>query len=76
MTIGAVEWRGHRTAAKLATASNDRTIRIWNAYSGSELAVLHGHDDEVWEVVVTQRSAAGHRVARSHNSDLGHRQRW
>jgi WD40 repeat protein len=31
-----------------ATASADRTVRIWYASSGSELAVLHGHNDEVW----------------------------
>jgi WD40 repeat protein len=32
---------------QLATASDDRTVRIWDADSGSELAVLRGHDDEV-----------------------------
>ncbi len=35
---------------RLATASSDRTVRIWDADSGSELAVLHGHDDWVREV--------------------------
>jgi WD40 repeat protein len=35
---------------RLATASSDRTTRIWNADNGSQLAVLRGHDDEVWGV--------------------------
>ena len=35
---------------RLATASRDRTVRIWDADSGSPLAVLHGHDDEAWWV--------------------------
>ena len=37
-------------AHRLATTSHDRTIRIWDAHTGSELAVLHGHDNEVWAV--------------------------
>ena len=32
---------------RLASASNDRTARIWDADSGNELAVLRGHDDGV-----------------------------
>ncbi|MGH3801738.1 MAG: AAA family ATPase, partial [Pseudonocardiaceae bacterium] len=32
---------------RLATASSDRTARIWDAGSGTELTVLHGHDDRV-----------------------------
>ncbi len=32
---------------RLATASTDRTVRIWNADSGRKLEVLHGHDNEV-----------------------------
>ncbi|MGH3899445.1 MAG: AAA family ATPase [Pseudonocardiaceae bacterium] len=34
---------GHR----LATASSDRTVRIWDAGSGTELTALHGHHDWV-----------------------------
>ena len=30
---------------RLATASSDRTVRMWNADNGSEIAVLRGHDD-------------------------------
>jgi WD40 repeat protein len=32
---------------RLATASSDRTVRIWDAESGAELAVLYGHENEV-----------------------------
>jgi WD40 repeat protein len=52
------ELRGHergvgRTAfspdgAKVVTASDDRTVRLWEAASGKQLAVLHGHEDQVW----------------------------
>lgn len=31
----------------LATASRDRTARIWDADNGSELIVLRGHDNEI-----------------------------
>jgi hypothetical protein len=34
----------------LATASEDRTVRIWDASSGDELATLDGHHDGVWAV--------------------------
>jgi energy-coupling factor transporter ATP-binding protein EcfA2 len=35
---------------RLATASRDRTARIWDADDGSELTILCGHDDEIWGV--------------------------
>ncbi len=33
--------------ARIVTASNDKTARIWDAHAGVELAVLSGHDDHV-----------------------------
>jgi hypothetical protein len=36
---------------RLATGSSDRTVRIWDTSSGSELAVLRGHGDWVRAVV-------------------------
>jgi WD40 repeat protein len=35
---------------RLATASSDRTVRIWDASSGGELLVLCGHDDEIYGI--------------------------
>lgn len=32
---------------KLASASKDRTVRLWNASRGSSIGVLRGHSDEV-----------------------------
>jgi WD40 repeat protein len=34
----------------IATVSLDRTARIWDPVSGTELAVLRGHQDAVWGV--------------------------
>jgi WD40 repeat protein len=61
---------------RLATASSDRTVRIWNAHTGSELAVLQGHDDWVWCVVWSpdgQRlaTASDDRTVRLWNADSG-----
>ncbi|NED50658.1 hypothetical protein G3I24_07025, partial [Micromonospora aurantiaca] len=33
--------------ARLASASDDHTIRIWDAATGRTVAVLEGHDDTV-----------------------------
>jgi WD40 repeat protein len=35
---------------RLATASDDRTVRLWDASSGESLLTLTGHTDEVWGV--------------------------
>jgi WD40 repeat protein len=37
-------------SSRLATASNDKTVRIWDVQKGALLAVLSGHRDEVREV--------------------------
>src|SRR5271170_2892588 len=34
----------------LASASYDRTVRLWDAGSGAPLQTLEGHSDEVWAV--------------------------
>jgi len=49
---------------RLATTSRDRTARIWDAGSGSELTVLRGHDDWVWDVAW---SPDGRRLATASN---------
>jgi Novel STAND NTPase 1/WD domain, G-beta repeat len=61
---------------RLATASNDRTVRIWDASSGNELAALHGHDNEVWGVAWSpegRQLASGSRdhTARIWDTDSG-----
>jgi WD40 repeat protein len=58
--VHAVEWSP--AGRRLATASSDRTVRIWDASSGSELLVLCGHDDEIYGMAWSpdgQRLATG-----------------
>jgi WD40 repeat protein len=33
--------------ARIVTASNDRTARLWDANTGAEIAALRGHEDRV-----------------------------
>ncbi len=61
---------------RLATASRDRTARIWDADNGSELTVLRGHDKEIWGVAWSpdgRRLATGShdRTARIWDADKG-----
>ncbi len=37
----------------LATASTDKTIKVWNLQSGKPLHVLQGHNKEVWAVAMS-----------------------
>ena len=37
---------------KLASGSNDATVRLWDTNSGDELSVLQGHTDEAWTTVL------------------------
>ncbi|MFF1374296.1 WD40 repeat domain-containing protein, partial [Streptomyces virginiae] len=34
----------------LATASDDKTARLWDVTTGTERTVLRGHTDELWGV--------------------------
>ena len=47
-TVFDVAWS--RDGRRLATASRDRTVRVWDAATGASLAVLHGHDDWAYGV--------------------------
>jgi len=35
---------------RIASVADDRTVRVWDAVRGIEMAVLRGHDDAVWDV--------------------------
>ncbi len=37
---------------KLASGSNDATVRLWDTNSGDELSVLQGHTDEAWTTIL------------------------
>ncbi len=45
---------------RLASASDDRTIQVWDVASGQSVATLQGHSDEVWSVAF---SPDGRRLA-------------
>jgi WD40 repeat protein len=49
-----------RCGTRLATASADQTMKIWDADSGEELSSLSGHTDAVWDVAF---STDGQRLA-------------
>jgi len=46
--VQGVSWSPDR--GRIATASDDRTVRIWDAELGTELLTLRGHRDAVWAV--------------------------
>ena len=47
---------GHR----IASASQDKTVRVWDAASGQELLTLRGHSNEVYSIAY---SPQGNRIA-------------
>jgi WD40 repeat protein len=47
-SVGSVAFSPDGT--RLATASDDKTVRVWDALSGQALQVLQGHTDSVWSV--------------------------
>src|SRR5215469_11334799 len=46
--VGRIAWSPD--GALLATPSNDRTVRVWNAESGDRCVILKGHEDTVHSV--------------------------
>ncbi|KAM0361993.1 hypothetical protein ACHAPK_011589 [Fusarium culmorum] len=63
-------------STKLASASDDKTIRIWNAETGDCERVLEGHGDEVISVVFSHdstkvASASRDETARIWNAETG-----
>ena len=43
--------------ARLVTASDDTTARVWDAATGKAIAVLSGHDDLVWSAAFSPDGA-------------------
>jgi WD40 repeat protein/serine/threonine protein kinase len=61
---------------RLATASNDRTVRIWNAQTGKVLLTLSGHHDNVTQVAFSPdgrvlASASDDRTVRLWDANTG-----
>ncbi len=57
-----------RRGRRIVSGSFDRTVRVWDANSGQELAVLCGHEGGVWSVLF---SPDGGRIAsRSNDSTV------
>jgi WD40 repeat protein len=56
--VNAVDWSPD--GSRVASAASDRTLRIWHALTGRELACLRGHTDDVNDV---RFSPDGQRVA-------------
>ncbi|MDF5740345.1 hypothetical protein, partial [Nostoc sp. S13] len=38
----------------IASASNDKTVKLWNAVTGKEIITLNGHSNEVWGVAFSR----------------------
>jgi WD40 repeat protein len=51
---------------RIVSASWDKTVRVWDARSGAELACLQGHTDEVYSVAY---SPDGRRIVSGSNDD-------
>lgn len=57
-------------ARRIATASDDGTVRIWDLTSKGNPLVLHGHGDQIYEVVF---SPDGQRIASTgHDGTAGY----
>ena len=58
--VNDVAWDPDPDRDRIATASSDTTVRLWNATTGVPELVLHGHTSPVWHV---RFSADGSRLA-------------
>ena len=61
--------------ARVLTASEDKTARLWEAASGKELAVLRGHEGGVERGVLARWRAGADRVVGQDGAAVGGGQR-
>ena len=59
--------------SRLATASFDRCIKLWDAGTGHEVLTLHGHEDRVWSVAGARTAGGWSRRATTAPSGSGGR---
>jgi WD40 repeat protein len=74
--------RGHEDAvrsaafspdgARIVTASEDRTVRLWDATTGQEIIALRGHQEWVPSAAFSPDGAHRHRLRGPHGAPLGH----
>lgn len=57
LRVGVASAGGRSLEVRLATASDDRTVRIWDPYGGEQLRALTGHHDWVRAVCAVSTSA-------------------
>ena len=57
--------------ARVLTASDDKTARLWEAASGKELAVLRGHEGGVMRGVLARWGAGGDGVGGQDGAAVG-----
>jgi WD40 repeat protein len=48
--------------SKLASASHDRTVRLWNVGIGQVEQTLEGHSDLVWSVASSLNNSKSHPI--------------
>ena len=66
-------WRSTPDGRRIVSGSYDKTVRVWDADSGRELACLRGHDERVTSVAFARRPPHRQRVVRTRRCGSGTR---